>query len=337
MTMCVSVWVTNAAYLFENSFLPLGSYQFSSTALSGREPGTPSSDLGNRFRGTWAGSVPVPFPKNYLLGIDHVRFEYERRYPSYLRGEFRLGGWWYYYLYAMVVKMPTGTAFLIIAAACLAMGSPVGPRDWKNSLCVLTPAVGIIMLVSSQTGFNHHIRYVLPAFPFLFIFAAGATRLMRSKRIFLRVLPMVCLGWMAMSSLWAYPHGLSYFTELSGGSKEGWRHLDFSNVDWGQDMFLLKEWSDARPEARPLYTNTAGILGPEIFDIPALTALPVPVPATGGREQSRFLPPGWYVLSVHRMIHQRAKFGTLIEQQPKSWIGYSMRVFHLREPFRVEP
>src|SRR5205814_5761106 len=102
-------------------------------------------------------------------GIDVQRLEFERGIASYLRGEWRVGGWWYYYLYAMAVKEPLGTWVLlllsvVVAVCCRRYAAPLG-----DELILLAPAVSVVVLVSSQTGFNHHLRYVLPAFPFLFI------------------------------------------------------------------------------------------------------------------------------------------------------------------------
>lgn len=47
--------------------------------------------------------------------------------------------------------------------------------------------------------------------------------------------------WILGSSLWFYPHSLSYFNELVGGPANGPRHLLGSNVDWGQDLRYLAE------------------------------------------------------------------------------------------------
>ena len=217
----LAFWVLNNGYLFEGSFQPLGKFQFFSQSLSGHEPSLYVGEGGNRFRGTLLEYLPVPVPRNFLQGIDHIKFEYEIGYPSYLLGEKRLGGWWYYYLYGMLVKMPVGTLVLVavaavhllfqlrkrarigIHAAILNVGSNdsgerlgVSPpcaaitrradaqplagglgSDLADTIYLLAPAIGIIWLVSSQTGFNHHLRYVLPAFPFLFIFRRFHQRL----------------------------------------------------------------------------------------------------------------------------------------------------------------
>ena len=115
--MLLAFWVLNNGYLFEDSFQPLGKFQFFSRSLSGLEPGVAAPEGGNRFRGTWLIHLPVPVPRNFVQGIDHTKFEYEMGYLSYLRGVKRQGGWWYYYLYAMLVKLPVGTLVLIGVAA----------------------------------------------------------------------------------------------------------------------------------------------------------------------------------------------------------------------------
>lgn len=45
--------------------------------------------------------------------------------------------------------------------------------------------------------------------------------------------------WFLASSLWIYPHSLSYFNESMGGPLNGPEHLLGSNIDWGQDLRYL--------------------------------------------------------------------------------------------------
>lgn len=47
---------------------------------------------------------------------------------------------------------------------------------------------------------------------------------------------------MVLSSMLAYPHTLAYFNEGAGGPGMGYRLLAHSNLDWGQDELLLREW-----------------------------------------------------------------------------------------------
>ncbi len=170
----VSLLVINAGYGFAGTFRPLGSYEFTSRLLGGGryapEPGL-RVHRGNRFADTVLGYLPVPLPEQMVQGIDAQRADFEAGFPSYLRGQVRHRGWWYYYLYAMAVKLPLGTLLLVclgvLATLVGAWRHGFGPQA-VDELVLLLPPVAIIGFVSSQTGFNHHMRYVLPAFPFLF-------------------------------------------------------------------------------------------------------------------------------------------------------------------------
>lgn len=54
--------------------------------------------------------------------------------------------------------------------------------------------------------------------------------------------------WFVASSLWIYPHSLSYFNESIGGPLNGPEHLLGSNVDWGQDLLSMFHRAKDNPE-----------------------------------------------------------------------------------------
>ena len=53
---------------------------------------------------------------------------------------------------------------------------------------------------------------------------------------------------MAATSVWVWPHGLSYFNQLWGGPSAGEHLLHDSNYDWGQGIPELKAWCESRNE-----------------------------------------------------------------------------------------
>ncbi len=250
----ISLYVVNVGYAFEDTLRPLGRFEFVSQDLAGEPTGRPGCpDYGNRFTGTWLGRIPVPVPANYLMGMDVQRRDFELGMNSYLRGEWRKRGWWYYYLYALVVKEPVGTLILV----GLACGTVFRRRpQLASDLVPLVFGVGVIAFVSSQTGFNHHLRYVLPALPLLYVFAGRVFAAGQPR--WLVTVGVCCVLGTTASSLRAYPHSMSYFNELAGGGEAGPRHLHNSNLDWGQDLLFLKRWCDEHPDRRPLYIVFAG-------------------------------------------------------------------------------
>lgn len=76
-----------------------------------------------------------------------------------------------------------------------------------------------------------------------------------------------CLFWSAGSSIYCYPHSLSYFNDFVGGPDNGSDHLVDSNLDWGQDLFFLKKWYDKHPQARPFYLAYFGLVDPRFAGI----------------------------------------------------------------------
>jgi len=312
LAFALAIGVINLGYGFENTGVRLGSYRFFSTALTSKpllvtEPMQITPPSGNRFEGTWVGGIPVPLPANYLYGIDVQRLEFEIGHRSYLCGEWRHGGWWYYYLYGLLVKTPLATLALFgLALVTWPFVRPPG-RTWRDELTLVAPGVVILALVSSQTGFNHHLRYVLPALPFAFVWMS---RLAAAGCRSLRVAAWVALAATAAASLWVYPHSLSYFNVAAGGPTNGSAHMLDSNVDWGQDLIHLKEWVDAHPEARPLGLAYYGRFSPTALGLEC--ALPPPLPTNRAAFQRELLGPlpGWYAVSVNLLRGQTATLQT---------------------------
>lgn len=55
-----------------------------------------------------------------------------------------------------------------------------------------------------------------------------------------------CLLANCISLARSYPHLIAYFNEMAGGPQNGFKHLAFSCVDWGQDLLRVKGWMSAK-------------------------------------------------------------------------------------------
>jgi hypothetical protein len=311
--MAIGLYVLNLGYGFESSLKPLGDFRFVSNLFTGdttsrKDRAGDTEGLSyNRFDGTWLTAVPVPFPANYLIGIDLQQYDFEEYgRPSYLRGQWRDHGWWYYYLYAVAIKVPLG--LFVLAVFILISRRGGDRRDFpmpaeapaltrhplasiRDELMLLLPPLVVFAVVSAKTGFNEHMRYVLPCFPFIFIWISSAARNFVDKAVglavnyprpgsiafrrFARPLSLALLLWSFASSLWIYPHSLNYFNESIGGPICGPKHLLGSNVDWGQDLFYLKRWIDTRTVAASIRIQYYG------GSAPTLDALGIELPTEG--------------------------------------------------------
>lgn len=329
----MGIYLMNAGYGFSGTCRRLDQFQFSSALLSGCRDGVRHfGESGNRFSGSAIGSLRLPLPADYILGIDLQRRDFERTTCSYLGGQWRDHGWWYYYLYALAVKVPLGTWVLVVLAIGASVFSRRYSAGWRDEVVLLAPVAVILVLVSSQTGMNHHMRYVLPIFPFAFIWMSKVASAGEfGHRLFAAVVGLAALS-SAVSSLLVYPHSLSYFSELAGGPKNGHWHLLNSNIDWGQDLLYLKEWYDAHPEARPLRVAYFGTCDPKVAGIDSCAVPPVPC-RVDGRSWGLFdgvgPSPGWHALSVNEIHRETREYEYFLRMAPVAMAGYSIYIYHV--------
>jgi hypothetical protein len=190
-------------------------------------------------------------------------------------------------------------------------------------------AVAILVLVSSQTGFSVHFRYVLPMFPFVFVWISRVAELNRRWRI--AALGTVLLS--IASSLSVWPHGLSYFNELAGGPKNGHAHLLGSSLDWGQDLLYLSEWIAQHPEAHGMKGACVGPTPPELVGLEAGSPPHLRRRDDGSIDPESGPQPGWHAVSVNLLRETRYEY--FLEFQPVAIAGYSIYIYHL-EPAAVD-
>lgn len=111
---------------------------------------------------------------------------------------------------------------------------------------------------------------------------------------------------------------MSYFNESIGGAENGPKHLLGSNVDWGQNLYFLKNWIENHPEARPLYVNYAGTDSFERLGVKDIK----PVPQD--RES------GWYALDVNELYGTK-QYDDFKTQTPTARIGWGIYIYHIDE------
>jgi 4-amino-4-deoxy-L-arabinose transferase-like glycosyltransferase len=264
----LSLLVVNCGYEFQGTCRRLKEYSFVSRALAG-EPAERGLS-GNRFHDHWLGNALIPLPEDYVLGIDLQRREFEvspHIRPSFLAGEWRAHGWWYYYLYALALKVPLGVWGLVLWGLVLTLIRHPSTGHWVDEIFLWLPALGVLVLVSSQTGINRHMRYVLPMFPFVVIATSKVAYFFERRYWPAGMAVVALLLWAVVSSLLIHPHYLSYFNEAAGGPDNGYRHLENSNIDWGQDLLFLKNWLEKHPEARPLGLAYYNAVDPQFIGI----------------------------------------------------------------------
>lgn len=296
LILLLSLFVINAGYRFEGTFTRLGDYAFLSRALTrpriAMDPPPPATQnelykqvwqrRTNIFARTPLALLPCPLPYHYLAGFDQQKFDSESTYPMYLRGQlarptspeviFRHDtagerrGWWYYYFYALMLKIPLGTWLLLMASTAMVIVPAFqhsGPktRRFRHVATLAFLALVPILAMSFLTDINIGVRYVLVAFPFLFLWASSLVADGRSWTWL--AVAGIALVINILSVARVHPHEFSYFNELTGATSDGEPSVNFafgngprfgrlhlidSNIDWGQDLRSFSRWLDQHPE-----------------------------------------------------------------------------------------
>jgi hypothetical protein len=326
--------------------------------LSSSPEAIPDILPGNRFKGTLLGSLPIPLPANYVEGIDIQRRDFEsgvyrREWASYLGGQWKQGGWWYFYVTGLVFKTPIALLLLFVLGGAVIAFRSTSQKTLLGLVSVAAISLSLLAVISLNTGLNRYIRYALPVLPLLILFAAGTTSLLHNaKSIAIRrfvggsiAAAILCI---VSISAWNAPHWLSYFNALAGGPSGGQQWFVDSNIDWGQDLPYVQKWIDQHPDAAgQLRVAYFGAISPESVGIQS-TLPPAYVKEVANQsylDQASSGPlPGWYIISKNYVVghplpvpteagqlqHYRHQPYTYFQKfKPIEQIGYSMFVYHL--------
>ncbi|GAM10537.1 hypothetical protein OR1_02826 [Geobacter sp. OR-1] len=191
---------------------------------------------------TPVGNLPLPLPKELVLGFDHQKGDSDNaEFPAFFHGRWSPNGFWFYYAVAFCLKETVPFVLMFLLVFLVRSGAGVHPPDRKEGLLLWYLPATLFIVLSFMNRLDIGVRYLLPAYPFICyfysrVFAASAGR---------RTLRLALLGLLAfhcLSVLARAPHYTAYFNELVAGPKNGYKYLIDSNLDWGQDLPALKQY-----------------------------------------------------------------------------------------------
>lgn len=361
MAIVIAFLVVNLSYGFDRSFRQLGDVDFVSQMLGGPKF---NGQSGNRFVGTWLESLRVPLPQLYLQGIDVQTSDFEPggMRPSYLMGLWKEDGWHQYYLIGLLIKAPLPILFCLVCCVVLnanrllirksvpsrqfgELGGDGADRFGLECVLVLIPAAVILAMLTLENGFSHHVRYAIPALPFLFVFAGSLVGNSVATRTTTRI-AVTAIAIQACIMLSMTPHWMSYFNVIAGGPAAGHRWLGDSNIDWSQDCIRLAKWQQKHPECQPMYTALFASVDPAIHGV---NMNPVPAEMLIERSErfQRFdtpAVPGYYAVSTVSLLGDRwfnfdgrghgfyswGLKGNFSEREAIDTVGASIQIFHVQ-------
>lgn len=214
-------------------------------------------------------------PEGWLHGLALTTQTLGGRH-SFLNGETTLGGTFWYFPYAWLVKTPLAL-FGLMALGLAAVFTPrtaaaAAPRTqplpavrdllWTGAPLLVLFVVYWAFALTTPINIGH--RHLIPIYAPALVLAGGAATLLSHRAWPVRLLVLGLAGWFAAASLSVRPRYLSYFNTIAGGPENGYRHLVDSNVDVGQDLIALKIWLDATPreKATPVFLAYFGPADP---------------------------------------------------------------------------
>jgi hypothetical protein len=190
-------------------------------------------------------SLPIVPAPEFWSGLITVAWYNRLSIPTYVLGDVKPGGAWYFFPVAIGVKTPL--AFLALAAlgAAVSVGTAIRRREWHFAVPLCAASVMLVLGMSSRIAFG--LRHLLSIYPMLATLAAvGAAYLWHLRRAqrFGRTVVVLLVMWLVIASVRAHPDYLADFNEIA--SKRPEHFLLVSDLDYGQDAARLADTLRAR-------------------------------------------------------------------------------------------
>ena len=232
---------------------------FATVQLSPRSgPHPVLTGLNPRVAQLMALALESSFPQDWVGFATQVIFQRDGG-PSYLFGERRFTGWWYYYPISLAVKVPLAFWFLaLVRSRSRSVGRPER-KEWV----VLVYAVVFLLVAMTGSKRNYGVRYLLPLAPAALVWVSALANAPRGQRW----APLMGVAGMALAVGSIHPYELAYFNVVAGGPEGGRRILADSNLDWGQGAKAVAHLQAERPEFRDLTWYAFGDTDPAHYGV----------------------------------------------------------------------
>jgi len=199
---------------------------------------------------------------------------------TYFLGEVSRSSWRAYFPVVYLIKEPLAIHVLSLAAVLILLSTlwrrprVINLEPMKDRIVsytrtyfievVLGLFIAFYWLVSIAANLNIGVRHIIPVFPFTFLLVSRIILGYLHKRPNLEfdlssntakeltsfyinkfwkyVALFIVVLWYIISPLSQYPLFTSYFNELVGGQKNGYKYIADSNLDWGQDLKRLAQF-----------------------------------------------------------------------------------------------
>jgi len=341
VALVISVIVIDALYLFHDVGICLAHWDHGRSSLA-----HDLRRMAERPATAWLLWVPIPFPLEFLRGLDFQLADTERLQSAYLLGQTRMGGWWHWYLVASMIKVPL-PALALFALALFRLPAALRDRDpiFWSALCLLVPATEAALVISATTGTgtNAAFRYLIPSFALLCVFVG---RVWDARSRVLRLTTISLVGWLAINAIVSLPDHLGWQNELGWAWRRssGRPALIGDSLDWGQDLARLGDWVSRHSSEGSTQVCVFGMGEAEPYGLNSPRARP----NSDGWNSGDYLCVSEGVLFDDNVFNcvsigggrsglSQSQRETLFHTRPIDWVGRTIRIYRLRDLVRNIP
>lgn len=260
VTIITTVISIFAAYFFQSPPQFLSEYTFTSKA-------------GRQFAEALPGDLWIPLPKDFVQGFDAQLADTENgEFGNYLNGQTFQGSRLDYNFWALLWKENLIFMVFLVAGPCVFLAgrgwrqmSPTARRRFGGwALAVAVLGVPMVFLNSLQIG----LRYLLPLAPPVllctaFLWAPFSNLRPRAAQTIGLVLFASCFA----TAFSAAENPLAYFSPVSRFWGPPEKLLVDSNLDWGQDLYRVRDYLEENPQQGPVWLAYFGHVSPALYGI----------------------------------------------------------------------
>ena len=286
-------------------------------------------------------------PAQYLRGLLMASQRTAWGNTTYYLGKISADSWRSYFPLLYLLKIPLALHLFSLSVLCFFLAW-LKKTSWRSILdsarrnfwlIALFLWIAIYWLAAIAGNLNIGIRHLLPIFPFIYILTVfgiyqalksiSKTKLRQAAIIF----SFLLLGLYVSSSLSAFPHYLSYYNKLGGGTESGYRIAVDSNYDWGQDFYRLLSFVE-KENIDKIYLDYFGGEDEEYWLGQKYIQLKP--------KEIKIPPKGWLAVSLNQLMggiaepvsgfdQETGYYNWLKEYSPVARAGHSILIYRIEE------
>jgi 4-amino-4-deoxy-L-arabinose transferase-like glycosyltransferase len=275
-------------------------------------------------------------PESYLMGMVDIRV-FAKFFTTFILGNWYPHGVWWYFPVTISIKTTLGLIGLVLLAGFAIVTHKLGKGPNHSRALVYVLFVWIAYLATAGiNGLNIGVRHVLPLYALAAVLAgAGVAALAPLSRGWKWACSILVVAHI-VSALCVLPSPMAYANEAWGGPGNTYKVLADSNVDWGQQLYQVKDWEDKHPGEECWFAYMVRpLVVPETYGVHC-HVLPNGMAVNAGASGSEVVPPvvhGAVLLSASELSGalwpSRAlnPYRGLQTRKPDEEIGYGVMVY----------